>query len=238
MSTLGDWLAEERFALAMSSGFFGFFAHAGLLTALEERGLRPSHVCGSSAGALVAGLWAAGLPTEAIADELHRLERAHFWDPGVGLGVLRGERFQAILERLLPVRTFDETRVPLAVSVYDVRARKVRVLRSGPLARAIRASCAVPLLFHPVWIDGRPYVDGGVADRPGCAGLPEKGRVLYHHLTSKSPWRIAVPEPKPNTRLRTIAIASLPRVGPFRLYNGPKAFERARDETHRLLDAP
>ncbi|MCA9643918.1 MAG: patatin-like phospholipase family protein, partial [Myxococcales bacterium] len=65
----------------MSSGFFGFFAHAGVLRALERAELTPRAVSGSSAGALVTGLWAAGLGAEAIEDELMRLERDHFWDP-------------------------------------------------------------------------------------------------------------------------------------------------------------
>jgi len=234
---LRDWLAERPFSLALSSGFFGFFAHAGLVVALEERDLQPIHVCGSSAGALVSGLWAAGVPMGKILDELFRVERAHFWDPGFGLGILRGRRFREILERLLPVKDFAQTRIPLAVSAYDLYSRKVRVLNSGPLAPAIHASCAVPFMFHPVWIEGRPYVDGGVADRPGCAGLPNEGRVLYHHLTSRSPWRFAVPKPTPSDRMRMVEIDALPRVGPFRLYNGRPAFERARDEARRVLDA-
>src|SRR5262245_43601006 len=86
VSTLGDWLAEAPFGLAMSSGFFAFFAHTGMLSALVARGLAPAHVAGSSAGALVAGAWAAGLPPEELARVLDRLERADFWDPAPGAG--------------------------------------------------------------------------------------------------------------------------------------------------------
>jgi hypothetical protein len=74
MITLGDWLAEEPFGLAMSSGFFGFFAHTGMLEALIARGLRPVHVGGSSAGALVTGVFAAGVPPEELAGVLAALE--------------------------------------------------------------------------------------------------------------------------------------------------------------------
>ena len=55
-----DWLSEEPFTLLSSAGFFGFFAHAGLLAALEQTGLSPRRVAGASAGALAGGLWAAG----------------------------------------------------------------------------------------------------------------------------------------------------------------------------------
>lgn len=78
--TLAAWLAEAPFTLAMSSGFFGFFAHAGFLAALEDQGLRPSAVRGSSAGALVTGAYAAGLAATDLARTLFRIQRRDFWD--------------------------------------------------------------------------------------------------------------------------------------------------------------
>src|SRR5688572_12161512 len=101
----------------MSAGFFGFFAHTGMLAALEAAGLRPKRVTGASAGALVGGLWAAGLDTRSISEELLRLRREDFWDPAPGLGLLKGELFRARLESLLPVPEFEDCRVPAALSV-------------------------------------------------------------------------------------------------------------------------
>jgi NTE family protein len=228
--TLREWLSEEPFTLALSSGFFGFFAHAGVVTVLEEEGLLPARVCGSSAGALVGGLWAAGLPATRIRDELLVLRREHFWDPRPGLGMLRGGRFRARLESLAPVRTFAECRVPLAVSAFDLAARRTTVLRGGDLAPAIHASCAFPVLFQPVRIGRRLFLDGGVADRPGMAGAGAGERVRHHHLASRSPWRrpgspaLRVPE---RPRMQAVAIEGLPRLGPFRLEAGPEAMERA-----------
>jgi NTE family protein len=235
--TLRTFLREEPFTLAMSSGFFGFFAHAGVLSILEEAGLLPAHLCGSSAGALVAGAWASGLDAHVLRDELFRLERAHVWDPSPGFGLLRGALFREKLEALLPVSNFDDVRMSVALSVFDLRARRTRVIDRGPLAAAIHASCAVPFMFHPVVLDGAPCVDGGVADRPGIAGAPEAGRVLYHHLASRSPWRFTVPRPR-RTDTTTMIIDDLPRVGPFRLHQGRLAFERAARATRRALDAP
>src|SRR5512141_2525342 len=117
----------------MWSGFFGFFAYAGVLAVLEEEKLVPARVCGSSAGALVGGLWAAGLPARRIREELMALRREHFWDPRPGLGLLRGALFRARLDALSPARTFEECRVPLAVSAFDVAARRTAVLCTGPL---------------------------------------------------------------------------------------------------------
>ncbi len=75
-----------------------------------------------------------------------------------------------MLEALLPQRDLTHCRIPFAPSVYDLGALRTVALREGDLASAIHASCALPLLFQPVWIRGRPYADGGIADRPGLHG--------------------------------------------------------------------
>jgi NTE family protein len=235
--TLGEWLEEAPFALGLSSGFFGFFAHCGMLMALEEAGLRPARLAGSSAGALVASIWAAGLDGPQMAAELRSLRRADFWDPGPGPGLLRGRLFRRRLEATLPVAGFNRCRVPVAVSVHDLIRRRTEILDTGDLAAAVHASCAVPLLFQPVRIGGRVLVDGGVSDRPGIAGLPPGGRILFHHLASRSPWRFAVPMPK-RSDLVTLVLDGLPRCGPFRLEAGPRALEEARERTSRALSRP
>jgi NTE family protein len=233
---LGDWLADAPFGLAMSSGFFAFYAHTGMLTALLERGIAPAHVGGSSAGALVAGAWAAGVPPATLAAELLAIQRADFWDPGPGAGLLRGRKFDALLRRILPIRELGHTHVPLRVSAFDILARRTATLVDGDLADAIRASCAVPAMFHPVWIGRRPYWDGGILDRPGLAGVPP-GRVLLHHIASRSPWRRSLPIPR-RADLVALAIAGLPRLGPFRLAHAGRAIELAYTATLRALDAP
>jgi NTE family protein len=142
---------------------------------------------------------------------------------------------------MLPVRTFAECRRPLTISVYDLARRRTRVLAEGPLALAIQASCTVPLLFHPRWLEGRPLLDGGIADRPGLAGVPAGARVLHHHLASRSPWRrqqslsMAVPR---RAGLCALVIEPLPRLGPFRLAEGRRAYELARAATRAALALP
>lgn len=238
--TLAEWLSSEPFTLTLSSGFFGFYAHTGVLLALEERGLSPRRLTGSSAGALVGGLFAAGLSASEIRDDLQRLERADFWDPSPGLGLLRGSLFAKRLERLLPVRTFGECRLPVSVSVFDVWSRRTKVLKDGELAVALRASCTVPLLFQPVWHEGRPLLDGGILDRPGLLDVERSERVLYHHLASRSPWRrrgspqLTIPD-WPN--LMPLVIPDLPRAGPFRMENGARALDAAYAATRAALDS-
>ncbi len=235
---LRDWLAEAPFSLALSAGFFGFFAHAGFVSALEDAGLAPVRVTGSSAGALIGGLWASGASAVSIERELRALRREHFWDPAPGFGLLRGRLFYERVASMLGARDFESAPIPAALSAFDVRARRTVVLDRGDLARAVCASCAFPILLQPVDVNGRPRLDGGIADRPGHAALAPNERVLFHHLASKSPWRRVEP-PIPSRRaMRTLTVRRLPRLGPFRLERGGEAFDRARAAAKIALDQP
>jgi len=239
--TLAHELARAPFTLAMSAGFFGFFAHAGMLSALLEAGLAPRRVVGSSAGALVAGCHAAGLSAGALRDLLFGLRRRDFWDPGLGAGLLIGRRVDGLLREALPVDRFEALAVPFACSAWRVRTRRTEVLVSGDLALAVRASAAFPGLFQPVRVAGRRYLDGGIADRPAFAPLAPGERTLHHHLASRSPWRRgggARLLPPRRDGVITLDLGALPRLGPFRLERGRDAFHQARERTARALAGP
>lgn len=238
---LADWLAKAPFTLAMSSGFFGFFAHFGTVRALLDHDLQPARYCGSSAGALVGGCMAAGASVNAIEDTLLGLDRAQFWDPTPGLGLLSGQALRTILAALLPTQRVEHTLTPLAVSAWHGRSRRTHVLRSGNLVESVYASCAVPLLFQPARIGGSYYWDGGIADRHGLAATYPAERVLYHYLQSRSPWRgrnstALHPPTRPN--LMTVAIDGLPRSGPGKLEQGRQAMLQAYNATGRALARP
>lgn len=236
--TLRAWLEEGPFALALSSGFFGFYAHAGVVSVLAEEGLQPTHISGSSAGALVGGCWASGLSADAIQQTFFELRREDFWDPAPGLGLLRGRLFRERLKQTLPIDSIAGCTIPFRPSVFDVFGRRTRVLDRGPLAESIAASCALPGLFHPVRLNRRAYLDGGIADRPGLLGAPQ-GRVLYHHLVSRSWYRRSNVNDLPRREsLQALVIEDLPRVSPYRLDAGRDAFWAARKAMQKALDRP
>ena len=252
-----EWLAAEPFTLVLSAGFFGFYAHAGVIAALASAGLRPQRIVGTSAGAITGGMWAAGVEIDAIVELLGGLRREDFWDPtwlpsrereedpGTRLGLLRGRKLDALLAEALKARPnsdverIEDCPIALAVVTHELRRRKTRVHERGPLRPAIRASCALPILFGPVRIDGRLHADGGISDRPGFRALSPDERTLYHHLPHESLW------PRPSGReaddrretaqRRVLAFDDLPRVHPGALERGPEALARARDNTLRWL---
>lgn len=269
--SLADELRSAPFEMVLSSGFFGFFAHTGVMAALEELQLRPSLLGGSSAGALISGMWAAGLSAAQVRDELFSLTRESFWDPdrffgvryyaaqlqalrgksfdaadgvGSGLGLLRGEAFDALLQAALDkvgVRTFAQCQIPVRVAAFHLRKLRTVVLSEGELAPAIRASCSFPGMFQPTVIGSDRYLDGGIADRPGLSTATPGVRLLFHHLPAKSPWRKVVrvqnhPPARPNMFL--LHEPSLPQLSPFHLDRGPYAYELARAMALRTLNAP
>lgn len=238
---LADWLSSHPFTLGMSSGFFGFFAHFGVVKALHEQGITPASYTGSSAGALVGACVAAGCGLNTLEHRLLSLNKADFWDPAPGLGLLAGRQFRRLLGDLLPVTDLTDCRLPVAVSAWHGRSRRTRVLRSGDAVEAIYASCAVPGLFQPANIQGQNYWDGGIADRHGLASTWPGERVLYHHLLSRSPWRrrqssALMPPLRPN--LVTLTIDALPRSGPNKLDQGYQALSMAYHSTLLALAQP
>ena len=243
--SLREWLGAAPFTLALSGGFFGFFAHTGLLLALEEAGLRPSRLVGVSAGALAGGLWAAGLEAPRMAEALGALRKQDFWDPGLPLGgLIKGRRFVGLLQRHLAAAGLSDrleaTAIPFGAVVHDLLRRRARLLERGSLPVAIRASCSVPLLFRPVRWGRTLLVDGGVSDRAGLGAVAPGERVLLHHLLPTG-IDAAFSSATPGVGRRecvTISVPALPRVGPDRLANGPRALAQTRDHVARRLASP
>lgn len=172
--------------LLLSSGFLAFARHAGVLSAVDEAALPVDAVVGTSSGAMVGALWAAGHTPEVIMAELAARRPLARLRPSATpwRGALALDGVVEHLARLLPP-TFAGLRLPLAVGVVDARGQH-RLITEGPLPEAVVASCAMPFVFTPVPVDGVPYADGGAADRLGLAAWrvwrgPSR-RALAHHV--------------------------------------------------------
>ncbi len=164
MSAEGAQAAEPH-DLLLSSGFLAFARHAGVLAAIESDGPPIDAVVGTSSGALVGALWAAGMPARDIALLLaDRAPTAYLglhWAPWRGAFSLAP--LAAWLRSRLPALIEDLPR-PFAAGVIGP-GRRATLLTHGDLVSAVVASCAIPYLFRPIDREGGPYADGGVADR-------------------------------------------------------------------------
>ncbi len=158
-------VAPRGIALALGGGAARTIAHIGVLQVLAREQIPIACLAGTSGGALVASLFAAGYPLvdlerDALGIEWRRLAllRPH------PLGILSTEKLSEFVERRIGTISFEELRIPCAVVATDLTAGEKRVFDRGPVAAAVGASCAVPEFYRPVDLDGHTFVDGGVVE--------------------------------------------------------------------------
>lgn len=171
-------MAMERLVLVLGGGGLKGMAHIGAWKAVEEAGLPVQGLVGTSIGALVGACLAGGMGWRDLAplamslrkrDIISMNGRTLLLNGIRQRSVFHGERFREYIEGVLPVRSFGELRIPLAINAVDLETGRMEWFGEGgrtdiPLADAIYASCALPLFYPPAEIDGRHYVDGGVLD--------------------------------------------------------------------------
>ncbi len=228
-STLKQWISEGPFTLALSSSFFGFYAHCGIATAFYEKHAFPEKITGSSAGALVGGALASGLDPEKTRELLFRVKREDFWDPRPGLGFLRGKKFLNVLEEHY-VSNFSQTKFPFEAAAFDLFSCRTKFLSQGELPRAVVASCAVPVLFHPVRIGARLYLDGGVFHKSGINPNSGNERVLCVFLQGdglSDSYELGRSLKGLAKDHRVLRFRDLPRLDYNSLETGKKAFDEA-----------
>jgi NTE family protein len=170
---------SSRVALCLNASFLGFYTHAGFVEALTALGVRPVAISGASAGALVAGLYAAGVtPAEMLqlflSPELRRVfrERGALFRGIATLLNLRGytgaltcHRALPLLEAILGKRRIEECLDPrLGISVTNLTAGRVEIAKSGPIAELILASVTSPGFFAARPVEGSLHWDGGIAN--------------------------------------------------------------------------
>ncbi|MES2641716.1 MAG: patatin-like phospholipase family protein [Myxococcota bacterium] len=195
--------------LLLSSGFLAFARHVGVLHAVESRGIAIDAVVGTSSGALVGALWAAGHPAARIEALLG--EQRPFALMGVHARVWTGAFSLDPLVTWLRARlppTFADLPRPFAAGVVRPDGTP-GLLREGPLAEAVAASCAIPYVFAPVVLGGARFHDGGVADRlmlePWRAWRGDRSAVV--HLVDRSAGR------DPAASMEGLAVIRTPRSG-------------------------
>jgi NTE family protein len=179
--------SRPRIGLALGGGFARGLAHIGVLKVLDENRIPIDFVAGTSVGSIIGAAYCSGTSArelEEIAGLVKFRDFARFTISRLGL--CSNDRMAALLQRVLKAKTFEELRIPLAVTATDFATGEGKVWRSGPLVDPVRASCAYPAMFLPVAVDGRLYVDGLLTHAVPTVPLREMGadRVLAVYLTA------------------------------------------------------
>ncbi len=154
-----------RLGLALGGGAARGFAHVGVIQVLEEAGLQPSLVTGTSAGSLVAALYASGKSSgelTRLAESMQEAEITDWMIPILNRGALRGEALAKYVNTQVGGKTLEQMKIPLGIVATDLRTGEPITFRRGNTGSAVRASSAVPAVFQPVRIGEHEYVDGGL----------------------------------------------------------------------------
>ena len=156
-----------RIALALGGGGARGFAHIGVIQALEANGIQIDMLTGTSAGSLVAALYASGMSGLALKQLAQKMDEAEIADWVLPFnsefgGVIRGEALQKYVYKLLHGRTIEQLQKPLGIVATELNSGKGVLFRYGDTSQAVRASSSIPGVFQPTLIAGKAYVDGGL----------------------------------------------------------------------------
>ncbi|MFL5263779.1 MAG: patatin-like phospholipase family protein [Anaeromyxobacteraceae bacterium] len=160
---------RPKVALVLGAGAARGFAHVGVIRALEQEQIPIDLVVGTSVGSLIGAIYAADRNSFELEWTAFTLEKEALFDYGLlnavrGMGAARGDKLEEFVRARVKQANIEELKLPFAAVATDLNWGTRIVLDRGPVARAVRASSAIPGIFQPVVIDGKLLVDGGVVD--------------------------------------------------------------------------
>ena len=160
---------SKTLGLALGAGGTRGIAHIGFLKALEEEGIRPDYIAGSSMGSVVGACFANGMTCDQMKNIALQLKTSDILDVSLislnKLGLLKCVKVRNLLFELLGYTTFEQLNLPFCCVAVDLKSGKLQCFSSGNLVNAVLASSAMPTVFRPVQIDDMLLVDGGVLCR-------------------------------------------------------------------------
>lgn len=154
-----------KLGLALGGGAARGFAHVGVIQVLEEAGIKPDLVVGTSAGSVVAAFYASGKDGAQLQKAAETMEEATITDwtvPLLGRGMMRGDGLARYVNKQTGGRRIEELKIPLGIVATDLKTGEGVLFQRGDIGTAVRASSSVPSVFEPVRIGNREFVDGGL----------------------------------------------------------------------------
>lgn len=156
---------KYKIGIVLSGGGVRGIAHLGVLKALEEFGIQPSVISGTSAGAIAGAFYAHGYSIDEI---VTIIKKGHFFNLSRTIrkkqGIFSMKGFEKIYQEYFPNDSFAALNVPLFIAATDILAGEIKYFSEGNLSQAIMASSCIPMVFEPVHYQGRSFIDGGVLD--------------------------------------------------------------------------
>ena len=172
--------ARPKVALVLGGGAARGFAHIGVIRALEQEKVPIDLIVGTSVGSLIGAIYASDANSMELEWTAFALEKGDLLDYGLitaftGMGAAKGDKLEEFVKGKVPVANIENLKIPFAAVATDLNRGTRVVLDKGPVARAVRASSAIPGVFNPVEHQGRLLVDGGVVDNIPVSVAREKG---------------------------------------------------------------
>ena len=169
-------MRPPRVALALGGGAARGFAHIGVIEVLEENGIHADIVTGTSAGSLVAAMYASGRTGKELETIALNMDESALTDWSFpGRGLIRGAALADYVRAQVGNRSFDQMKVALGIVATDLDSGKPILFRRGDVGTAVRASSAVPAVFQPVKLGTHEYVDGGLTSPVPVRSAREMG---------------------------------------------------------------
>jgi NTE family protein len=167
-------MIETTIGIALSGGGARAAAHIGVLHALNENGIYPTHISGASGGSVIGALYCSGYTPLEILELTKTASFLHIFKLGLEFRSIRDmSRLQEFLYYHIK-HDFKELQLPLFLSVTNLDSGFNEIISKGKLVPAIMASCAIPLIFKPFVFNGNTYVDGGILNNLPVDVLKEK----------------------------------------------------------------
>lgn len=181
--------AEVGIGLALGGGFARGLAHIGVLKVLEEENIPIRFIAGTSVGSLIGAAYCSGLSIAELEQVACHVRFKHFASWTLSrYGFASNQRMIGFLNSILKVKTFEELRIPLAITATDFSTGEGVVFHSGPLVDPVRASCAYPGMFLPVKIRGRLLIDGMLSYTVPTVPLRQMGAEYVMGVHLKGRW--------------------------------------------------
>ena len=171
---------RPKIALVLGGGAARGFAHVGVIRALEQERIPIDMIVGTSVGSLIGAVYASDLDSFDLEWTAFKLEKEHLFDYALisavmGMGMVKGEKLEQFVKTKIPVATIEELKLSFAAVATDLNRGSRVVIDRGSVAKAVRASSAIPGVFEPVRHQGKLLVDGGVSDNIPISVAREKG---------------------------------------------------------------